>query len=97
MAPKPCSGLINSYYLYLMCLLTCIIIIVHSSEVTITEICDANGTCHPKVFEATEEFKEVLEGQEIPRGTFFSSLYRYPYLLCYFHSYTHIYFDRSSY
>ncbi|CAG8549101.1 1151_t:CDS:2 [Acaulospora colombiana] len=32
------------------------------------EICDKNGYCYPKVFVPTNEFTEVLEGQEIPSG-----------------------------
>ncbi|CAG8498098.1 10239_t:CDS:2, partial [Acaulospora morrowiae] len=39
----------------------------HSASST-TEICDKTGYCYPKVFVATNEFKEVLEGQEIPIG-----------------------------
>ncbi|CAG8589719.1 3710_t:CDS:2, partial [Diversispora eburnea] len=43
-------------------------------SVSTTEICDNGGNCYPKVFEATEEFKEIFEGQEVPRGKKYAKL-----------------------
>ncbi|RHZ67644.1 hypothetical protein Glove_300g57 [Diversispora epigaea] len=57
-------GFINLYLIYLLiCIVT-----AYPSSVSTTEICDKGGNCYPKLFEATKEFKEILEGQEIPRG-----------------------------
>ncbi|KAG9298193.1 hypothetical protein G9A89_002681 [Geosiphon pyriformis] len=32
------------------------------------KICKSNGKCYPRIFEATYEFQEILEGQEVPGG-----------------------------
>ncbi|RHZ51158.1 hypothetical protein Glove_482g60 [Diversispora epigaea] len=39
------------------------------NSVSTTEICGNGGNYYPKLFEATEKFKEIFEESEIPRDT----------------------------
>lgn len=40
----------------------------HINDVSSDTICIASGECYPAIFEATEEFRVVREGQTIPAG-----------------------------
>ncbi|CAG8529447.1 7790_t:CDS:2 [Paraglomus occultum] len=66
---KPYERLYHISSLLLLALL--LALLSHTTRADVTtdpEICNNHGECYPRIFEATEEYKEVRPDQEIPPG-----------------------------